>query len=203
MSFNDYLCWPFPHGAQIVPAGDWMWAHLRGVRTTKSEGMFYLPQELFEAVTANPCFHRAMMPVRPYWQGRPENYHFGHSTVIFAYVEKDLAVTNKALQSGVCMFGAEVRFIPVGDHPTIVQCTRCHEMGHARNSSFCKVKEGAVRCHRCGGPHDALDHGKHCKATTHVKAGVCNCIMKCLLCGAKGHHARACQCPKRGAFAPS
>ena len=27
--------------------------------------------------------------------------------------------------------------------------------------------------------------------------------MKCLLCGAKGHHARARQCPKRGAFAPS
>ena len=103
-----------------------------------------------------------------------------------------------ALADGVFMFGSPVKFVVSGDKPALIQCGRCHLLGHNKNSLLCKVPRTAVRCSHCGGAHDS---GFECKGQ-HKVAGRCDCVVKCNLCGKQGHHARSRACPKRGDFAP-
>lgn len=99
------------------------------------------------------------------------------------------------------MFGKRVVFYPTGDKPTLIQCGRCHMLGHNLNSRHCKVPKNAFRCARCGGQHHTDDHDFECKAL-HSTGGRCDCPAKCILCGRTGHTARSRECPKRGDFRP-
>ncbi|KAF8259364.1 hypothetical protein EI94DRAFT_1813453 [Lactarius quietus] len=123
------------------------------------------------------------------------------TTVLVAYVDKDKIITQKALEEGVFMFGYQVKFVLAGDKPALIQCGRCHELGHHKNAAACKVPRTALRCYRCRGNHDSGNHDFECKAT-HKTVGKCDCKAWCLLCSRQGHHARAHDCPKRGDFMP-
>jgi hypothetical protein len=97
------------------------------------------------------------------------------------------------------MFGRRIKFVRAGASPSLVQCSRCHEIGHYYTSPKCRWTTS--RCYRCGGSHDARDHDFECKKL-HKVMGVCDCVPKCLLCKGSGHHAREKGCPARGDFVP-
>ena len=99
------------------------------------------------------------------------------------------------------MFGKPVKFVVTGDSPRLIQCRRCHMLGHPTRSPLCKLHPAAARCYRCGGSHHSDHHDYECKGA-HRTPGRCNCTPKCLLCGNTGHHARSRKCPKQGDFAP-
>jgi hypothetical protein len=97
------------------------------------------------------------------------------------------------------MFGRRIKFVRAGASPSLVQCSRCHEIGHYYTSPKCKWTSS--RCFKCGGGHEARDHDFECKKQ-HKVVGVCDCVLKCLLCKNSGHHAREKGCPARGDFVP-
>ena len=199
-ALRDALCEPFPGATTIVPVSGWTWAQLRNVPTHDADGTLYNNDDLLRAFVANPCFANVYMPVPPTWQGNPANFRQYTSTVSVAYTEEDKTVTQRAALEGVCMFGAQVHFVHCGDSPALVQCGRCHELGHHANSKVCKVARDKARCFRCGGPHEHKDHDYECNAS-HKVLGKCDCPLKCLLCKQTGHHARSRLCTYRGDFA--
>jgi hypothetical protein len=95
------------------------------------------------------------------------------------------------------MFGRQVAFIHCGDSPTLVQCSRCHMLGHYATSTCCKAPVNSIKCYRCGAAHDGRKHDYEC-TKNHKVPGKCDCVLKCLLCGDKNHHCRSQKCPKRG-----
>jgi hypothetical protein len=119
--------------------------------------------------------------------------------VITAILDADNSVCQRASSEGVCMFGRQVKFVRAGSSPSLVQCLRCHEIGHYYTSPKCQWTTS--HCYRCGGDHDAHDHSFECKKA-HKVVGVCDCTPKCILCKGSGHHAREKQCPMRGDFVP-
>ena len=121
--------------------------------------------------------------------------------VQFAFRDVSGETVKRALAEGVYMFGKCAKFVVVGDHPTVLQCGRCHELGHHTNSTVCRIPKTAARCFMCGGPHDSKAHSFHCEGA-HKVAGICDCRLKCIVCGKLSHHARGRGCPKRGDFAP-
>ncbi|KAH9015368.1 hypothetical protein EDB85DRAFT_2156738 [Lactarius pseudohatsudake] len=199
-SFKKYLCAPFL-GAELITTEGWKWAHLRNVHLHNDKLTVWSPEALEEQVRLNPMFERATFSCSPHWLSDPHRLIGATATVLFAYEDLDGSITRAALEQGVAMFGAPVQFILSGDRPTLVQCGRCHQVGHRDGSTFCPVPITELRCVRCGKNHDSRDHDYECP-NQHRVAGKCDCQLPCLLCGKKGHNARSRKCAKRGDFGP-
>jgi hypothetical protein len=203
-SYQTSLCSHFPasESACVVPTAGWTWVQLRGVDIARQAGdseIIYTSDELHTALRANPCFNDTVFCVRPHWQGNPANFKGPAATVIAAIIDTDNSTCQRASSEGVCMFGRRVKFVRAGASPSLVQCSRCHEIGHYYTSPKCKWTTS--RCFKCGGSHDARDHDFECKKP-HKSVGVCDCVFKCILCKSSGHHAREKGCPVRGDFVP-
>lgn len=112
----------------------------------------------------------------------PEKIHTETGTVLVAYSDPHSEIKREALATGIYMYGSKVKFVLAGDRPVLIQCGRCHKLGHNRSSPACKLPRNAVRCHKCGGGHRSDRHGYEC-GTTHLVAGQCNCRPKCIMCG--------------------
>ncbi|KAN0133886.1 hypothetical protein V8E53_008318, partial [Lactarius tabidus] len=202
MSMKPYLCRPFKGRTELVPTKGWTWIQLRQVPTEDLDGCVWGPDDLVLQFIANPCFQDALICIAPHWQGNPLNNEKERSTVLAAIIDEDNSICQNALTHGVRMFGAQVKFLRCGDNPTLLQCSRCHLLGHYASSSKCKLLKNAIKCYRCGGNHDGRDHDYECNAKTHKTLGKCDCSLKCLLCKKTDHHARSRKCLKRGDFNP-
>jgi hypothetical protein len=203
-SYQTSLCSHFPAAerACVVPTTGWTWVQFRGVDVAQVGGdaeVIHDGEALLCAIRANPCFNEATFCAKPHWQGNPANFRSRTATVIAAILDTDNAICQRASSEGVCLFGRHIKFVRAGDSPSLVQCSRCHEVGHYYTSPKCKWT--TTRCYRCGGSHDACDHDFECKKQ-HKVVGTCDCVLKCILCKGSGHHAREKGCPVRGDFVP-
>ncbi|KAN0141595.1 hypothetical protein V8E53_000057 [Lactarius tabidus] len=202
MTLKPFLCSPFKGRTELVPTKGWTWIQLRGVPTEDVDGKVWGPEDLLAQFVANPCFQDALICIAPHWQGNPLNNDKLTSTVLAAIIDEDNHMCQNALTHGVRMFGTQVKFLHCGDNPSLLQCARCHLLGHYANSSKCKLPKGQIKCYRCSGPHDGRQHDYECNAKSHKMVGKCDCILKCLLCKKPDHHARSRKCLKRGDFQP-
>ncbi|KAN0136211.1 hypothetical protein V8E53_006071 [Lactarius tabidus] len=202
MALKPFLCSPFKGRSELVPTKGWTWIQLRQVPTEDIDGNVWGPEDLLKQFISNPCFQDALICIAPHWQGNPLNNDKLVSTVLAAIIDDDNSMCQNALTHGVRMFGAKVKFLRCGDNPSLLQCSRCHLLGHYANSSKCKLPKGHVKRYRCSGPHDGREHDYECNAKTHKTVGKCDCTLKCLLCKKTDHHARSRKCLKRGDFQP-
>jgi hypothetical protein len=205
LACKEQLCEPFPAGdVWIVPTKGWTWVQLRGVDVSYLEDdvdYIYKGAQLLEAFAANPCFQGADIMVPPHFQGNPSNFHQCTATVIVAISDLDNTHCQRASAEGVCMFGRLVKFVRAGDSPSLVQCSRCHQVGHYFSLPKCRLPPGDNKCFRCGGPHHSDNHDFECSGS-HAVQGICNCPKKCILCKGSGHTAQEKACPRHGDFAP-
>jgi hypothetical protein len=198
LACKEQLCKPFLDGVSwIVPTKGWTWVQLRGVDVSYMEDdvqYIYKDSQLLEPFAASPCFQGADIMVPPHFQGNLANFKLATATVITAILDADNARCQHTSSEGVCMFGRQVKFVRAGDNLSLVQCSRCHEIGHYFSSPKCRVGPNAHWCYQCGGPHHSDNHNFEC-TKTHVVQGVCDCAPKCILCKGTGHDTRSKKCP--------
>ena len=193
-SLRACLCEPFPGADTIVPVSGWTWAQLRRVPNADDNGTIFDGAQLLSALQANPCFKDAFFPVPPAWLGNPANFKHNFAEISFAYVERNKETTQRASREGVCMFSHQVQFVHCGASATVKQCSRCHSLCHF--TTQCPMPKDAVVCAKCGKGHGTSTHDAECGGP-HRILGKCDCVLTCLLCKQKGHHARSRACPLR------
>ncbi|KAH9030200.1 hypothetical protein EDB85DRAFT_1891671 [Lactarius pseudohatsudake] len=198
LPYQEWLCAPFP-GASLVPSEGWFWAQLRGVITHSDTGKFFLEDELEAELRLHPAFETVLFIVQPHWLTHPNNIREATATVGFAMEDPTGAVMQAAMAGPVSMFSYQVKFVPCGDLPTLIQCGRCYMIGHCTNDKACKWHTDQIRCQCCGLDHHIDDHHFECP-NQHTVLGVCKCKYKCLLCGEMGHDAHSRKCSKHGDF---
>ena len=199
-SYSRFLLAPFP-SAELAPTGEWTWAQLRGVPIWSDDSLPRSQDELLTALRVNPAFENAILTITPRWQVPVERLEGESGTVVIAFCDPDGTIARQAREDHVFMFNSYVQFSISRSRPTLIQCTRCHQLGHARNSRACRVPTEALVCFICGGAHRSERHMQECPRV-HTDIGICDCPLKCILCGNPGHHARDPKCPQRAAFAP-
>jgi hypothetical protein len=100
------------------------------------------------------------------------------------------------------LFGTYVRSKKFLSRPALLQCDRCHRLGHSLGR--CPRPTSLIVCALCGGAHTVASHPYHCAAKSH-KGKKCDCPVSCFLCKEKkqdgqGHHARSNNCPLRAHY---
>ena len=182
----------------IVPGEKWVHVQVRGVPTRNADGDIHGEEALLSEVRLDPRLAEAELCLFPRWLLGPKRLHsLANASVTVVVLDRHGTLTPLLRRHGVRMFGAHCRVDVTGDSPIFRQCGRCHHIGHTARS--CKKPATFISCFKCGGRHLADAHDRECKGT-HPVAGRCSCVLKCILCGRTGHHARAKSCPVRGRF---
>jgi hypothetical protein len=175
LACKDQFCEPFPAGGVwVVPTKGWTWVQLRGVDVSYTEDdvdYVYEGDQLLAAFAANPCFQGADIMVPPHYQGNPANFKQRTATVIAAISDPDNTHCQRASSEGVCMFGRQVKFVRAGDSASLIQCSRCHLVGHYSSSPKCRLPPGENKCFRCGGAHHSDNHDFECTGPHAVTVG--------------------------------
>ena len=184
----------------LAPADGWVWVHLRSVSTLDTAGKLYTNADLHGEIMHNPVMAGATFGMELHWQPTQSSLAaYTISTVLVPIIDPQHSRVPQMISQGLHMFSKRVKVVNAGDAPCMIQCRRCHLLGHATRSPLCKLHLAAVKCHRCGGPHLSQNHDYECKGA-HCTLGKCNCKPKCLLCGQVSHHCQSRKCPKRGNF---
>ncbi|KAH9019549.1 hypothetical protein EDB85DRAFT_1896590 [Lactarius pseudohatsudake] len=163
-SFEKWLCAPFP-GGTLVPTKGWTWAQMRGVPTSDGTGRIWEMDELLKEACSNLVLGNAFICSAPRWQIEPVKIHSETATVLIAYADPKGEVTRQALTEGIWMFGSQVKFVRAGNKPTLIQCGRCHELGHNRSSRLlagtCDCRLKCILCGKAGHNARSRDCSKH------------------------------------------
>jgi hypothetical protein len=140
--------------------------------------------------------------MEPRWL-RPIGQILGpYSSITFAYSDSDGTITSTLLKGRPALFGKEVQIQKWIDKPQLVQCSRCHALGHNKASKACPLGRDSVKCYICGGSHRSEEHNQKCPRK-HAIAGVCDCTnFKCINCLKTGHNCRDGTCPAREQYRP-
>ena len=188
-TFCNALTGPLLKG-DLVPNQGWTYVQLRNIPTSDADSIIFPPEVLLSELRCNTAFADTIFCTVPHWQASLANVaNYPSSTITMVYVDEDGKHTNATKTGSIYMFNTQVCFIPTGDHLSITQCRRCHELSHQTNTPACPLPKNAIKCYVCGKSHNGAKHTFHCQGP-HKTASKCNCGFKCLLC--KGsHHARA------------
>ena len=140
--------------------------------------------------------------MQPRWLKPVDTIQSNYSSITFALSDPDGAITSTLLDNRAALFGKEVTVQKWIDKPVLIQCSRCHALGHNKASKVCTLGKDSVKCYFCGGAHKSERHDQHC-ARKHAVAGICDCKhFRCLNCHKPGHNCRDIRCPARDLYRP-
>jgi hypothetical protein len=134
--YSRFLLTPFP-GAELAPNGNWTWAQLRGVPIWNDNDQIHSQDELLATLRANPAFESAILTIMPRWQIPIERLSGDSGMVLILYCDPDGSITKQAQEDHIFMFKAYTKFTVSPSFPVLIQCTCCHQLGHASNSRAC------------------------------------------------------------------
>ncbi len=147
--------------------------------------------------------HNVYFSSAPHWVKPVDQMKSCYSSFAFAFSDPDGLITKQLFSNKQALFGKQVQIERWVDKPPLIQCGRCHTLGHAASSKSCRLPVDSVKCYICGKGHLADTHNWECsKAKQHKMAGTCDCRWQCLTCNKFGHHAREPVCPAQEGFRP-
>jgi hypothetical protein len=198
-AYERFLLAPFPGSTQLCPSLGWTRLLAHGVPFTENGETIFGPEALLKETRSLPGLNSTHFALPPRWVRPVERISSPYSSITFAFSDPDGSITAKLLKGRHGLFGKEVRLEKWLDKPPLVQCSRCHKLGHTAASRSCLVPKGDIKCARCAGHHATDDHARFCKGR-HAVAGACDCKLPCLNCAGRGHDCRDAKCPARDNF---
>jgi len=201
-SYEHILLTPFEGTGQLSPSMGWTRLLAHGVPVLREGWTIIGPDELLKEVRSMPGLKKAHFAMPPRWLRPVGRIDSDYSTVTFAISDPDGSITSTLLKGRTALFGKEVVMERWVDKPALVQCSRCHALGHIRTSRACPLGKDSARCYICGGSHLSEVHSQKCPRK-HAVAGLCDCKhFKCLNCHKTGHTCKDTRCPARDLFRP-
>ena len=199
--FESFLTGPFPGGGQLCPNQGWTKLLAHGVPIMDNDDRVFGPDDLQQEVRCMDGLRSVYFSATPRWIKPVANLNSNYTSLTFAFSDPDGSITKGLLANKQALFGKEVQIERWIDKPLLIQCGRCHALGHAASSKACRLPRDSVRCYICGKGHKAEAHSRECpRASQHRAAGTCNCRLQCLTCNKVGHHARDRTCPAREGY---
>jgi hypothetical protein len=200
-TFEHFLTGPFPGGAQLCPNQGWTKLLAHGVPVMENDNVVFGPDELLTEVRTMQGLQDVYFSSMPRWIKPVNQMTSNYSSLTFAFSDPDGSVAKELLKGKQALFGKQVQIERWVDKPLLVQCGRCHSLGHAASSKACRLPRDSVKCFKCGKGHLSDVHDRECtRSKQHKMAGICDCRLQCITCNKVGHHARERSCPAREGY---
>jgi hypothetical protein len=202
-SYERLLLEPFLYSGTLCPSMGWTRFLVHGVPIwdDESDGIFS-PEAILSEVRLMPGLKKAVFAMQPRWLKPLDDVESRYSSITFALSDPSGSTTNTLLHGRTALFGKEVTVRKWIDKPALIQCSRCHALGHNRSSKACQLGKDSVKCYKCGGAHRSETHDQQC-TKKHTVVGICDCQhFKCLNCHNRGHNCRDVRCPSRDLYRP-
>jgi hypothetical protein len=200
-TFEHFLVGPFPGGGQLCPNQGWTKLLAHGVPVADNDGTVFGPEDLEQEVRAMEGLRKVYFSSPPRWMRPVGDLTSAYSSLTFAFSDPDGSVTKQLFKNRQALFGKHVQIERWVDKPLLIQCGRCHALGHAASSKSCRLPKDSVKCYICGKGHLTDNHDRECqKSKQHKVAGRCDCRLQCITCNKVGHHARDRACPAREGY---
>jgi hypothetical protein len=200
--YEHILLVPFRGSGQLRPSLGWTRLIAHGVPFIELDGQVFGPEALLKEVRTLPGLKKAFFAMEPRWLRPIEQISSLYSSITFAISDPDGAMSNALLKGRPALFGKEVNIQKWIERPLLVQCSRCHALGHNKASKACPLGHDSVKCHICGNAHSSEEHDQLCPRK-HAVAGFCDCTnYKCINCLKPGHNCRDEICPARNLYRP-
>src|SRR5712691_6914417 len=172
-----------------------------GVPVMDNNDIIFSPEELQKEVRTMQGLRSVYFSSTPRWIKPVSSLSSAYTSLSFAFSDPDGSVTKQLLKGKQALFGKQVQIERWIDKPLLVQCGRCHTLGHMASSKSCWLPPDSIKCYICGKGHLADAHDRECpRSKQHKTAGICDCRLQCLTCNKVGHHARDRVCPAREGY---
>jgi hypothetical protein len=202
LSYEHILLDPFQGSGQLRPSLGWTWMIAHGVPFMEISGEVFGPDALLTEVRTLPGLKRAFFAMEPRWLRPVDQISSLYSSITFAISDPDGAISSALLKGRPALFGKEVNIQKWIERLLLVQCSRCHALGHNKASKACPLSHNSVKCHICGNAHRSEEHDQRCPCK-HAVAGFCDCTnYKCINCLKPKHNCRDEACPARDQYRP-
>ena len=200
-TFEHFLVGPFPGRGQLCPNQGWTKLIAHGVPTTDRGETVFGPEDLLLEVRTMEGLSKVYFSSPPRWIRPVWNLSSTYSSLTFAFSDPDGSTTKQLFENKQALFGKQVQIERWVNKPLLIQCSRCHALGHAASSRSCRLPPDSVKCFICGKGHLTDTHSRECpKSKQHKTAGTCDCRLQCITCYKIGHHARDRTCPAREGY---
>jgi hypothetical protein len=201
-SYEHILLNPFQGSGQLRPSLGWTRMIAHGVPFMEFDGKVFGPDALLMETCTLPGLKKAFFAMEPRWL-RPVGQILSlYSSITFAFSDPDGAILSALLKGRPAIFGKEVRIQKWIERPLLVQCSRCHALGHNKASKACPLSHDSAKCYICGNAHRLDEHNQRCPSK-HAVVGICDCTnYKCINCLKPGHNCRDESCPARDQYRP-
>ena len=200
-TFEHFLTGPFPGGGQLCPNQGWTKLLVHGVPIMDNDNRIFGPEDLLKEVRTMEGLRNVYFSSLPRWIKRVEGLSSCYTSLTFAFSDPDSSITKHLLKNRQALFGKQVDIERWIDKPLLVQCGRCHALGHAASSKTCRLPPDSIKCYICGKGHSTDTHDRECpRSKQHKTAGICDCRLQCLSCNKVGHHAKDRTCPAREGY---
>ena len=195
LPYERILLGPFGGAGQLCPSLGWTRVIAHGVPVTDNDNILFGPDKLLTEVRSLPGLKKAYFALQPKWLKPIGQIMSCYSSITFAFSDPDGSITNALIKGRPALFGKEVKIQKWIDKPLLIQCSRCHALGHNKASRACPLSHDSVKCYICGNSHKSEEHDQWCPRK-HAVVGICDCkSYKCLNCFKTGHNCRDEICP--------
>lgn len=200
-TFEHFLTGPFPGGGQLCPNQGWTKLLAHGVPIMDNEETVFGPDDLLQEVRTMQGLRSVYFSSPPRWIKPVWQMATSYTSLTFAFSDPDGSISKQLLKGKQALFGKQVQIERWIDKPLLIQCGRCHALGHAASSKSCRLPLDSVKCYICGKGHLTDAHNRECtRSKQHKTAGTCDCRLQCITCNKIGHHARERACPAREGY---
>ncbi|KAF8257053.1 hypothetical protein EI94DRAFT_1819257 [Lactarius quietus] len=145
-SFEEFLVSPFPGGGQLSPSIGWTKFVVHNVPIINDKDSVCGPDVLEKEVHSLVGLKKVFFAQSPCWLIPVERMMGYYSALTFAISDPDGNMTARLLTEHQALFGKEVWIQKWVNKPPLIQCSRCHALGHAASSKACNLPKGSSKC---------------------------------------------------------
>ena len=172
--YEHILLKPFQGSGQLCPFLGWTCLLAHGVSAMSNETTVFGLDSLLTEVHALSSLKWAFFTMPLMWLKPVERFNSGYSTITFVISNPDGSTTRTLLNSWTALFGKEVKIQKWIDKPMLIQCLRCHTLGHHKAFKACLLSKDLVKCFICDGMHRSEKHNQWC-SYKYTVAGLLAC----------------------------
>jgi hypothetical protein len=127
-----------------------------------NDNMVFGPDKLLIEVCMLPGLKKAFFAMKPRWLRPIGLITTRYSSITFMFSDPDGSISNALIKGRPALFGKEVKIQKWVEKPLLMQCSRCHVLGHNKVSKACPLSHDSVKCYICRNAHSSDEHSQHC-----------------------------------------